>query len=257
MRHIFRILVLIVAYSSMTSAAVAELKSMEVSISYRERIALPPDAQLDVQLIEVSRADVASGRIASQRFAMTSVPMAITLNYDSQVVAEQARYAIVASIWSGDEQIFRTARRFSVLDGSVAGTETETVEVQLTMVTEDDQISGPPRSIRGIQWAATEVAGQAWSNADPATLTIDDEMNFSSFGGCNRFSGQLILTESEINFPENFAGTLMTCPGQAEALERTYLDALRLVSRYLRYGGGLIMTDASGNALLHFEERPE
>ena len=77
------------------------------------------------------------------------------------------------------------------------------------------------------------------------------------FGGCNRFVGQVFLADGEIAFPENFAGTMMACPGEAEALERTLLETLRKVSGYVRYGTGLVMTDADGNGLLHFEERPE
>lgn len=103
----------------------------------------------------------------------------------------------------------------------------------------------------------TEVFGEAWGNDDPATLVIDNEMNFSIFGGCNRFSGQLVFWGDGLAFPEDFAATLMACPDEVEALERRFLAALRRVVDYVRYGAGLVMIDAEGRAVLHFAEAPE
>ena len=103
----------------------------------------------------------------------------------------------------------------------------------------------------------TEVFGEAWPNDDPATLVIDDEMNVSAFGGCNRFRGQLQPSGRGLAFPENMAGTMMACPDAVEAVERRFLAALMQVSDYVRYGGGLVMMDAEGRAVMHFIETPE
>lgn len=248
MRFFLLAVALIFSLGSVPSGAVAQ--TLEVTVSYRERIALPPDAELEVELVEVAHA---ATRISSRRFAMTGVPMTVALAYDPQVVDGDGRYAVVAAIWTGDRRMFRTTRRYDAFGNGDAGP----VELLLTMTPEDGAEAAPPKSITGVAWSVTEVAGAAWGNDDPATLTIDDEMNFSIFGGCNRFNGQLVLSDGAIAFPENFAGTLMACPGEAEALERSFLQAVRQVSRFVRYGGGLVMTDEAGNALLHFEERPE
>lgn len=253
MRHIFCLFVSIIAFSAMPLAAEAQPETLEVTVSYRERIALPPDAELDVQLLDVSRTDAVVRRIASQRFAMRGVPMTVTLSYDRQIIDAQASYAVVAAIWSGDDQLFRAIKRSNAFGSEGAGP----VDIVLAMVVRDDGITAPPRLISGIEWAVTEVAGTVWSNDDPATLLIDGAMNFSIFGGCNRFGGQLTLSDGAIAFPQDFAGTLMACPDEIEALERSFLDVLARVSGYVRYGAGLVMTDADGNALLHFTERPE
>ncbi|MCT8328958.1 YbaY family lipoprotein [Acidimangrovimonas sediminis] len=242
------------AQAATSSSAEADSKSIEITVSYRERIALPPDAQLDVQLLDVSRAEMAAKLLASKRFAIAGVPMAVSLSYDPKIIDKRSRYALVAVIWSGEDLIFRSTQLYRVFDGA----DMRQVDILLTMWTKDDRIATAiPRSISGILWGVTEVAGKPWSNDDPATLAIDDEMNFSIFGGCNRFTGQLILSKGQISFPGSFAGTLMACPDQAEGLERSFLEALRRVSGYVRYGAGLVMTDVNGNALVHFEERLE
>jgi putative lipoprotein len=243
-----------IASSAGAQSETMKAEIMKVTVSYRERIALPPDAELEVQLLDVSRADALSQRIASQRFVMTAVPMTVTLKYDEQIIDPKASYSVVAAIWSGGKQMFRTTSRHDPFPAEGAAG----VDIMLTMISgNEEDMTALPRRISGVQWAVTEVMGEVWGNDDPATLIIDDQMNFSIFGGCNRFSGQLTVWDGKVAFPQNFAGTLMACPDETEALERSFLDALTRVSGYVRYGGGLVMTDPLGNAVLHFEERPE
>ncbi|WP_158569299.1 YbaY family lipoprotein [Pseudotabrizicola alkalilacus] len=256
-RSIMRIpastLLLFLAFIAMASAVAAQSTTIDAAVSYRERIALPPDAQLDLRLVEVSQQAAGAKRIASQRFSISSVPRILSLSYDPEVVNSQSRLILVAAIWSGDVQIFRTTEPYEVLDAMQSGP----IEMWLAMVTESDLAAVPPRTITGIAWSVTEVGGEAWGTDDPATFAIDYTMNFSIFGGCNRFSGRLLLVESEILFPEDFAGTLMACSDEAEAEERRLLGALRQVSGYVRYAGGLVLIDPAGNTLVHFIERPE
>ena len=102
--------------------------------------------------------------------------------------------------------------------------------------------------ITGVRWVATEVVGTPWINDEPATLTVDETMTFSIFGGCNRFTGEVPVAAGWVSFPENFAGTLMACPNEMEEQERRFLAALSRVSGYIRHGNGLVLTDDMGNA---------
>lgn len=252
MKNSFRWIMSILATVAFVTAAQAETGTLEISVTYRERIALPPDAQVSVQLLDVSRADAASTTLAAQRVAMTSVPMSVSLPYDPTLIDSSGVYAVVADIWSGDTRLFRTAERVEVFGG-----EGTAVELVLTMVDETESDMPRPPSLAGIAWAVTEVETAPWPNDDPATMTIDEDMNLSIYGGCNRFSGQVDILGDRIAFPENMAGTLMACPPEIEDAERGFIATLSRVSRYVRYGGGLVMTDAEGHALLHFVEKPE
>ena len=253
MKNIIGTLLFIIACATGASMALAQSSTLEITASYRERIALPPDAQLEVQLFDVTLADAPATRLASQRFVMSGVPTTVSLAYDPAIIDEDRRYAVKASLWSGGKQIFRTTRHYPVLDGTASGS----ADVQLSMVELADDTAVPPRTLSGIQWVATELLGTQWANDDPATLTVDDSNTFSIFGGCNRFVGKLNFSAGQISFPENFAGTLMACPNEVEALERSFLDALSRASGYVRYGAGLVLMDENGIALMHFEDRPE
>jgi putative lipoprotein len=244
---------MVAAIMTFAPQARAEGGTVGVTVSYRERIALPPDAQLEVELLDVSRADAKATRIASQRFAMTGVPMTVTLTYDRQIARDHGRYSLGAVIWSGDRQVFSLMPPQMLPDGPGAGP----VEVVLSALPEDGAEAEPAWPIRGIPWRVTEVLGKPWDVSDPATLSIDDEMRFSIFGGCNRYVGQLALKGNDIAFPPGFAGTLMACHDVVEAQERQFIETLRRVAHHVRYGAGLVLTDVGGNALMHFEQAPE
>lgn len=252
MRKFAWICVIVAAITASALGAQAKDGAIEVKVSYRERIALPPDAQLDVLLLDMSRGGAMATRIASQRFAMTGVPMTVTLGYDPRIVEKTARYALTATIWSGDRKVFALQSPQDISLGFEGGP----VDIMLGMVVEDGASRAPLEPIKGIAWRVTEVLGEIWNGSDPATLLIDENLNFSIFGGCNRFNGQLSLVDKDISFPSDFAGTLMACPDDVEALERKFLAALRGVDHHVRYGKGLILTDANGDALMHFEHDP-
>lgn len=241
------------ATSLIALTAAAETRTLEVTIGYRERIALPPGAQVEVRLLDLSRRDPSPNLIAAQRALLSGVPMTVDLPYDPQVIENRSDYAISATIWSADRALFKTTKAHPVLTGeSDSG-----VDLMLSMVTETPLEMTAPISIDGIEWVVTEIAGVPLQTDTPATMVIDDEMNAAIFAGCNRFVGKLTVSGSEIVFPENLAGTLMACPPEAGALEDDFLTALRGASRYVRYGSGLVLMDTEGRALLHFIMRTE
>lgn len=252
MSYLARLIPIALALGIMSSLAMAETKNLSVSVSYRERVALPTDAELDVQLVGTPKAGGTTKRIASQRISMTRVPMTITLPYDGNVIDSEYQYTVVSSIWSSGERPFHKTQTVDVLDQ----TNPDAVDVQLMMVANENNPMPGMQSVAGIEWAVTEVKGEPWPKAEPATLMIDTLANVSVFAGCNHFRGRALLSDGALEFPENFAGTLMACPDDIEALERKFLRSLGEVSAYVRYGAGLVMTDAQGRAVLHFVERP-
>ena len=55
-----------VAASLLAGSAMAEIRDLTGTVAYRERVALPPDALVEVTLEDVSRADAASVVLARQ-----------------------------------------------------------------------------------------------------------------------------------------------------------------------------------------------
>jgi len=73
------------------------------TLSYRERVALPPDARVTVAISDVSLMDVAAPVIAQTEFATggRQVPIAFSLDYDRARIERAHRYAVSARITDG------------------------------------------------------------------------------------------------------------------------------------------------------------
>lgn len=94
------------------------------SIAYRERIALPPTAQVEIRLDDVSLADAPSRTIAQQSFTADGrqVPFAFRLTVDQRRLDPRHSYAVSARISDASGRLmFITDTRNSVtFDGRPA-----------------------------------------------------------------------------------------------------------------------------------------
>jgi len=87
------------------------------AVLYRERIALPPDATVTVQLQDVSRADAAADVLAEQTIAAAGkqVPIPFELRYFTARIEPTHRYAVRAEIRDGAKTLlFTTTTQHSV-----------------------------------------------------------------------------------------------------------------------------------------------
>ncbi len=87
------------------------------TVSYRERMALPPNAFLTVEVADVSRADAPAAVIAASAMATGGgqAPLPFVLVYNPNVIDDRLTYAISASIRIGDQIAWRTTSRQPVL----------------------------------------------------------------------------------------------------------------------------------------------
>lgn len=88
------------------------------TVAYRERIALPPDAVIDVQLLDTSIADVAAQTVAEALINAEGrqVPVPFTLTYDPAKIVPGDRYSVRATIRSGDGMLmFSSTQAYPVL----------------------------------------------------------------------------------------------------------------------------------------------
>lgn len=85
------------------------------SVTYRERMALPADARLDVRIEDVSLADAPAEVIAERTIAVThQVPIPFTLKVDPASLQPGHSYALRATLSAGGQALFVTATRYAV-----------------------------------------------------------------------------------------------------------------------------------------------
>lgn len=87
------------------------------TVTYRQRIALPPDAQVVVTLEDVSRADAPSTVIAGEiiRPAGQQVPIPFSLTYDPAEIVPQNSYVVRAKIFYGDSLRWTSTTAYPVI----------------------------------------------------------------------------------------------------------------------------------------------
>ena len=86
------------------------------TVSYLQRIALPPDSDVIVQLRDISRLDSASGVLAEQRFTASSqVPLPFELTVEPGKIDPRMRYAVAARIQRNGKLLFINDKLYLVL----------------------------------------------------------------------------------------------------------------------------------------------
>lgn len=95
-----------------------QTQTLTGTVGYRERIALPLGAEVEVKLVDVSLADAPSTTIAETRFKPeTQVPIAFALTYDPSRIDDAHSYALQARITDQGQLMFITTMHYPVLQG--------------------------------------------------------------------------------------------------------------------------------------------
>jgi putative lipoprotein len=86
------------------------------SVTYRERIALPPNAQLEIVLADVSLADAPYKAIAQKKIIPAGqVPILFELNFDPNKIMSNYTYAVMARITEDGKLLFINDQSYQVL----------------------------------------------------------------------------------------------------------------------------------------------
>ena len=110
----------------------APAATLTVTVFYRERIAMPPNAALTVTLADVSRADAPAETVASRRIEEPgNVPIDVELTYDPAIVDERFTYAVRATIEVDGEMWWTSTQAHHVLTRGAP----DHVEVMVSRVT--------------------------------------------------------------------------------------------------------------------------
>jgi putative lipoprotein len=231
----------------------AETRYISIMVSQQEYASLPPDAVLEVELLDVSKADAPSVRVASQRLEVGDFPVTLKLPYDSAAIDDRMTYVVAARLLSGDEVIFRTVTSYPVLTRDAPAS----ADIVMQPARREASAVTAGQRIAGVPWAAIEIGGRALIAEDPPTIAFLEDGTFSMFGGCNRFRGKALVSDGRITFPDPIVGTRRACPPQRAKLEADILDALKRTVGYERSGAGLSLTNNTRVVTARFQERPE
>lgn len=101
-------LILAVGFTVTACAFMPSGATLEGTATYRERIALPPGATLEVTLEDVSRADASAEVLRQTRIPARAPPIPFKLEFNPAQIVEGRRYAVRARILDGRDLLFAT-----------------------------------------------------------------------------------------------------------------------------------------------------
>jgi putative lipoprotein len=233
------------------------------TVTYRVRMALPPNAAIDVRLEDVSRADAPASVVAENIFAAggKQVPIPFQLPYTAGDIQPSHRYQVRAQIMAEDKLLFVTTTAYPVLTSGAPST--------VNMVLQP--VSNPPAAVAsgtesnggkdgsaplfGITWRLTELNGKPpaqTTGKNFAQLVLDGSQNrYSGSSGCNRLTGTIELKDDSLNFGAG-ASTMMACPEPLMTQEQAFTKMLQSVTGY-RIRGRMLELLAGDKTVAQFK----
>ncbi|MFC5392986.1 YbaY family lipoprotein [Bosea vestrisii] len=227
------------ALAALPLPALAAPRTLSGTVTYRERIALPPGAMVEVSLLDVSLADAPSRTIARTRIAARrQVPIPFRLHFNDAVIQPGHRYALRAEIRVRGQLWFTTTEHHAALVPDASS------EIVVQRVAPPAEVGGPTGS-----WRVESLRGRPLPEGVRATLQIDSTGRVSAHGGCNGMGGQATIRDRAIRFGP-LAGTMMACPELRMQVESQFRAALEATRSWRMERGALILLSGRGARLV-------
>ena len=208
-------------------------------------MALPPGAELQVKLIDVSLADAPSRTLAEVVVpGGNGSPIAYTLEYDPAEIKDRARYALQARITLGDQLLFISDMHHPF----EAGKEGET-EIRVVRAGGSKDAAQSPKG----KWLAEDIQGGGVIDNAQTVLEIGEDGSVSGSGGCNRIAGKAKISGNAISFSP-LASTNMACTPAVMDQEQKFHAALGATKTFRIHPleQKLLLFDDAGKAVARF-----
>ena len=207
------------------------------TVAYRQRMALPPDAVVEVQLQDTTRADAAARTIGQATIPTrgAQVPIPFRIEFDPASIDPTHSYSVRANITVGGRLLYSSPTMYPVLTRG-AGSEAA-IEVYMILPADAASASGarPAASLEGTFWklvAIGDTPAIALPAAREAGLTLHPgDHRLSGSGGCNRLMGTYEMGADRLTLVPG-GTSMMMCPEEAMQQEGEFVSVLKMTTHY-------------------------
>ena len=222
-------------------------------VTYRERIALPPDAIVRVRLEAAAEPERPPRRLAEVTVPTggKQVPIPFTLTYEAAKILPNKRYEVRATISSGDQVLFASRGRYPVITKGAPSKVQILVEPAGTGARRPRPPTPAGPDLAGSSWKLTSIGDTPAAAAGELAFAAEKDQIAGSTG-CNHFFGTYSAGEGPSLKLAPAGMTLMACSGDTAAQETSFLDALRATASYRISGKTLELLDGGGHVLARF-----
>lgn len=228
--------------------AFATTGTLRGTVSYRERIALPPGAIVEVKLLDVSLADAPARIIAETRVSGARNPARYVLHFDRAQIQPRRRYALQARILHRGQLLFINTSHHGIFDGGPEQTDIRVERVAASPSPAPERKASPVG-----RWLLEDIRRAGVIDRLQTVLEIAADGRVSGSGGCNRMSGSATITGTRISFGP-VAAMQMACTPAAMNQEQKFFAGLREVRRWRTdpARGKLVLLNGRGRPMMTF-----
>jgi putative lipoprotein len=252
---------------------IGEGTMIEGTATYRERIALPPNAVFEALLQDVTVADASATEIARTSIpGPTGPPIRFSIAFDPTRIDARRVYSVSARILVDGELMFTSDTAYPVLTGGAGHTvdivlKMEGSGVERSVVVNRFINAWPHETCEPVQadapltdtyWRINSLDGHSVSAAnalrEPHLLLKrgDQHQTYAATIGCNQLAGGYTLAGENITFTQGVT-TLMACPPPLDTLETRLGEVLARTRRWQIKGNTLEFMDQAGSRIALFE----
>lgn len=231
------------------------MKTLSGSVFYRERMMLPPDAEIMIVLEDVAKMDVAAEMIAQTRFKpQGGPPWQFSLDYDPAKIHDRGRYALQARIEVDGRLMFINTSQIPAFTP-----DNTPIDILVSRVASQPSVSSsaqtiPDASLTNTYWKLIEIHGRPaplGAGQREVNLVLNSENNKAhGFSGCNRYFGGFFLNNDNLQLKQ-LASTRKACLEGME-LENQFLKTLGDTATYAISGDTLTLYNAQKVPVLFF-----
>ena len=237
------------------SPALAAKIDLAGQVTYRERIALPENSILGIELVDET-VPAAPPRVAVKgAIGPGQVPLSFDLKFEDSLILPNHDYALIATISAGGRLMFRNFEPYAVTPLTPPA-DPILIVTNLVAQTDSASSSAAPQApaspvILETIWTATSIGGTAPAPRSSATLSISSDLRAGGNGSCNSWFAQARLDGDKLAFGA-IGATQKACVQSINLQEKAYFDALAATATWQVSGDILTLYGADGKALLTF-----
>ena len=224
------------------------------TVVYRERMALPADAAIEVKLQDLSGANGMPNTIAETVFGSggKQVPISFQLSYNPSDINPAHKYQVQANIRVNGKLMFTGVIPYAVITQGAPSR----VDLLLQRAPEKpEQASG--RKLTDTNWKLVEVNGKAAVviEGSEAHLFLEKKEMFTGSTGCNQITGSFIASEGALQFTPG-GMTMKMCVQPLMEQEQALLAAMKATTNYKIDGDALELLNGT-QPLAQFIAKPK
>jgi len=235
--------------------AVAAQVNLPGQVTYRERVALPDSATLEIQLVDETLPGLPPRLDVKAMIGPGEVPLNFNLSFEDSLILPNHSYALIAAISADSGLLFRNFEPYGVSPLSPA----EPVVIVTNLVGQvqsgssasSEPAEPAPPALLDTTWTATSIKGAPVLPRTKPSLSIGGDMRAGGSGGCNSWFSQAQIDGDTLRLG-SITSTLKGCTQSVNQQEQAFRDALAASARWEVSGDTLTLFAADGAALLVF-----